>query len=102
MRAHRSPALIEFVWTYIKDGTVDVTPEVDAIDAERALEFFGFPAIELKVPEDDPMHVGKLKQYQMHRKSMKAAPEINAYIKVSARKDERLFACGRVLVWVYV
>jgi hypothetical protein len=50
--AIRSPALIAFVWEHIEHGTLEVPPSLDPVDAERALEFFGFSGLVLTVPEE--------------------------------------------------
>ena len=76
-----TPALIEYVWEYMKHGDLDVTPTLDAADAERALEYFGFSGLAVTVPDSDPRALGKQVAYKVHCDSMKAASPILQWIK---------------------
>jgi len=84
---YMSPGLIEFVWSHIKDGTLEVTPDIEPADAERALEYFGFPGNVLVVPKTDPNFICKQVAYNLHRETMKAAPKIVEMIKDKLLSD---------------
>ena len=86
-RARRSPGLIEFVWSHIKMGTLEVTPNIEPVDAERALEYFGFPSVVLVVPKTDPNFICKQVAYNVHRETMKAAPKIVELIQEKLLAD---------------
>tara|TARA_B110001452_G_scaffold85326_1_gene69732 strand:- start:1356 stop:1877 length:522 start_codon:yes stop_codon:yes gene_type:complete len=89
---YMTPELIRFVWAYMADGSLDVTPGLEGDDAERcatcvhpkhsqvatdpgslcgsALEFFGFDNEQVTIPDADPRCVGKRIAYSMHRQTM--------------------------------
>ena len=76
-----SPCLIKFVWAYIKNGDSSIPPELEADDAVRALEYFGFPGVNVVVPESDPYYIGKQLAYKAYVNAMKIAPSIVVWIK---------------------
>jgi hypothetical protein len=75
------PTLVNYVWSYMKDGKLDVPAEVDGDDAERALEYFGFPERVITIPDEDPACGGKRLAYQAHREAMGKTPDIVAFVK---------------------
>ena len=81
LSARRSPSLIEYVWGYMKEGELNVTPTVMPEDAERALEYFGFSGCTVTVPESDPFYIGKMVAYRVHTESMADVPGIVLWIK---------------------
>ena len=93
---YMTPELIRFVWAYMADGSLDVTPGLEGDDAERcatcvhpkhsqvaivlgslcrsALEFFGFNDEQVTIPDADPRCVGKRIAYSMHCQTMVRHP----------------------------
>jgi len=84
---YMSPGLIAFVWSHIKTGTVEVTPDIEPADAERALEYFGFAGLVLIVPKSDPNFICKQVAYNLHRMTMEAAPKIIELIQTNLLSD---------------
>lgn len=77
----RSPAVVKFVASYIETESLEVPPEIEADDAERALEFFGFSELEVVVPESDPNYVGKALAYNVYRSAIEAVPKVTKWLK---------------------
>lgn len=81
LSARRSLDLIKFVWNYIKHGELDVPASIDAVDAERALDYWGFSGCVVKIPESDPAFMGKHLSYKIYRAAMDGVPKIVATVK---------------------
>lgn len=78
---YMSPALIEFVWSYMAEETLAVPPSLELVDAERALNYFGFDDVVVTVPDDDPACWGKRLSYKLHQEAMKKCPDIVGSIR---------------------
>ena len=71
-----------------------MTPELQADDAERALEYFGFTGKVVVVPDDDPFAIGKQISYNVHRRAMEFAPKISGWLKQTLLSDKRIGGAG--------
>ena len=78
---YMSPALIQFIWTYLTDAAVEVTPALDPLDCVSALGFFGFDKVVVTVPDTDPRCVGKQLAYKVYREGLAAVTTMVAFIK---------------------
>jgi hypothetical protein len=65
----------------MEHGVLDITPGIDPDDAERALEFFGFPDCKVVIPETDPKFMGKTLVFKHYREAMVGMPKIISSIK---------------------
>ena len=82
-----SPELFSFIFKYVNTGELVVPPELECDDAERALEFFGFPGCTITVSDDDPYCMGKRLAYKLYNDSMLAVPKLVKLVKDALIKE---------------
>ena len=78
---YMSPCLITFVWAYMQTGELDLPFELEADDAVRALEYFGFPSRDVVVSKSDPRYLGKKLAHKIFLEEMKISPTIVDWIE---------------------
>jgi len=91
---YMSLSLIKYVWTYMETGILEVTPDLQADDSARALEYFGFTDVAVVVPTSDPYFVGKKLVYKDYCDAMKQAPEIVKWIKTTLLDSDKIGSAG--------
>jgi len=72
------PKLIQFVWRYIEDASLECQHGMEPADCHAALDYFGFgPTSDFKmvIREDDPQRIGKIMKYQTYQHAMKMVPK---------------------------
>ncbi len=81
-----SPTLINFIFNFIETGSLDVPVELDPVEAERALDFFGF-SVSVSVPASDPKRFLKVVSLKECHEAKEALPRLFNWLKNALEKS---------------